>query len=196
MQHRYTCAKGRKGFDHVHTYKIRPSGHIEVDNSFGIDKGLPHVPRLGLRMTLAGDLENLAWFGRGPHESYRDRKAGAPIGCYRGKVREQFYRYVVPQENGNKEDVRWLSLVDEKGVGLHVDGAPTLGFSAHHITPEDLTRAYHITEVHEREEITLLLDLVQRGLGTLSCGPDTLEQYLIQPGEYRFRYSFCIGSVQ
>ena len=194
IDQRYTCGGSRKGFDHKHQYTIQPSGVIAVNNTFKADKGLPDLPRLGVRLTLASDFEHLEWFGRGPHESYCDRKAGASVGRYRGEVRQQYYPYIVPQENGNKEDVRLLSLIDDEKAGMQVQGDPTLGFSAHHFTPEDLTDAYHTTELKERDEITLLLDVAQRGLGTKSCGPDTLDEYLVNPGIYQFRYTMKFGA--
>jgi beta-galactosidase len=140
-------------------------------------------------MTVAGGCEQLAWYGRGPFENYADRKFAAHVGLYRGTVAGQYVPYIVPQENGNKEDVRWLSLRDEEGSGLVVRAAGTFGFSAHHFTPEDLTRAYHPSDLRRRPEITLLVDAVQRGLGSASCGPDTLEAYRIRGSSYRLDFT-------
>ena len=193
IDQRYTCRDSQKGFSHSHVYSIMPSGIIIVDNTFKVDKGQPDVPRLGVRMTINGNFSNLTWFGRGPHENYADRKSGAPISKYSGMVSEQYYPYIVPQENGNKEDVRLFSLVDNNNIGLQVQAMPTFSFSTHHFTPEDLYNAYHTTELHPRNEITLLLDLIQRGLGTASCGPDTLEQYRVKPGTHHFRYAMRLS---
>ena len=193
IDQRYHCHDSQKGFGHSHVYTIMPSGIIVVDNTFKVDKDQPDVPRLGVRMTINGNFSNLTWFGRGPHENYADRKSGAPISKYSGMVSEQYYPYIVPQENGNKEDVRLFSLVDNNNVGLQVQAMPTFSFSTHHFTPEDLYNAYHTTELHPRNEITLLLDLIQRGLGTASCGPDTLEQYRIKPGTHHFRYAMRLS---
>jgi hypothetical protein len=128
----------------------------------------------------------MRWYGRGPHESYSDRKEGAPIGVHGGTVDEQYVPYIMPQENGNKTDVRWVALSDEAGVGLLVVGQPTLEVSAHHFTTADLTRAEHTFELERREDITLNLDHAQSGLGSASCGPGTLPQYLIEPCETEF----------
>ena len=98
-------------------------------------------------MTLANDLEALTWFGRGPHESYVDRKAGAPIGRYQGTVTEQYVPYIVPQENGNKSDVRWAALTNNEGKGLLVVGEPFLNVSAWDYTMEALEKAEHIHEL-------------------------------------------------
>jgi len=148
------------------------------------------VPRLGMMLTVAEGFEQLDWYGRGPFESYADRCYAAEIGRYSGTVAEQYFPYIVPQENGNKTDVTWFSLRNAAKAGVHFqtrrDG---FGFSAHHFTPADLTPALHTFEVPTRPEITVLLDARQRGLGTASCGPDTLEQYKVLPGRYRLRYA-------
>ena len=190
--HRHVGKGSKKGFDHETRYTVRNDGVIECWNGFSIDDGLPDPPRLGLRMTLAGGVERLQWLGCGPHESYCDRKAGAPIGLYSGSVAEQYVPYVVPQEHGNKEDVRWLSLCNADGLGVQVQADDSMSFSASHFTPEDLTAAYHTNELDPREEVTLLVDYMQRGLGTRSCGPDTLQKYCIPSGAHEFSYKIVI----
>lgn len=192
IEQRYTGRGTTKGVTHQHTYTVRPSGEIYADNVFLVDKGQADVPRLGVRMTVAAGFENLTWYGLGPQENYCDRKAGAWVGEYSGTVAAQYVPYILPQENGNKEEVRWLTLQNKTGAGLRIEAEGGLGFSAHHFTPEDLTQAYHTNEVSLREEVTLLLDHQQRGLGTASCGPDTLEQYLIKPGRHCFAYTLSL----
>ncbi len=113
------------------------------------------------------------------------------VGLYRSTVTEQYVPYIMPQEHGHKTDVRWLSLADDRGRGLRVLGAPTLEFSASHFTAADLFSAKHTIDLRPRDEVVLSLDHAQRGLGTASCGPDTLEQYRLLEPEYHFRYALC-----
>jgi len=167
-------------------YTVYGSGDVVVDVHVVPGGDLPPLPRIGLKMTLPGGYEQFTWYGRGPHESYVDRKEGAPVGVYSGTVDEQYVPYVVPEENGNKTDVRWVALIDEEGDGLLVVGMPSLEVSAHHYTAEDFTIAAHTHELTRREEITLNLDHVQTGLGGESCGPGTLEKYRVWPKETRF----------
>jgi hypothetical protein len=141
---------------------------------------------VGVQMTLPGGFEDLAWYGRGPHETYVDRKTGARVGVYAGTVDGQYVSYIVPQDNGNKTDVRWISLTNEDGTGLLAVGRPFLEVSAHHFRAQDLAQARHTYELERRKEITLNLDYRQSGLGGASCGPGTLPQYLIRPEEIRF----------
>jgi hypothetical protein len=138
-------------------------------------------------MTIPGRYNTFTWYGRGPHESYADRKLGAKVGVYRGAVDEQYYPYIMPQENGNKTDVRWARLANEAGFGLLTIGLPLLNVSVHHFTAQDLTKAQHTYELKRREEITFNLDYAQEGLGNGSCGPGVLPQYLLQPQPYRYQ---------
>lgn len=175
---------------HQHRYLILPDGEILVENLVTIDGKLPDLPRVGVTMTLAPALENLTWFGRGPHESYIDRKAGARLGVFQGTVSEQYVPYVMPQEHGNKTDVRWMALEagpDDAGLLFQAENR-LLECSASHFTPDDLFKAMHINELDPRSEVFVYLDYAQRGLGGASCGPDTLPKYRLQPGLYSFSY--------
>ncbi len=172
-------------------YTVLGSGDIVVEHAFTPGAvELPELPRFGMQLAIPGGFENLTWYGRGPHESYWDRKAGARVGVYQGTVDEQFVDYSEPQENGNKTDVRWLTLTNEEGVGLLAVGMPLMGFSAHHYATDDLEEAKHSFEMERREEITLNLDLQQTGVGgDDSWGARPHEQYTVQPGpmSYSFR---------
>jgi hypothetical protein len=116
-----------------------------------------------------------------------DRQEGAAVGVYAGTVGEQYVPYVVPQENANKTEVRWAAFTAEDGTGLLLTGAPWFGFSALHYTTQDLETAAHSHEVHARPEITLNVDHKQSGLGSASCGPGTLDAYLIHPETWSYR---------
>ncbi len=168
-------------------YTILGIGEVLVNTHVLPGEGLPFLPRIGLQLHLPGGFEQFAWYGRGPHETYVDRKEGAPIGVYSGSVDEQFVPYIVPEENGNKTDVRWVTLTNPQGIGLQASGDRLLEVSAHHFTPEDLTTARHPHELKRREEIILHLDYGQSGLGSASCGPGRLEKYKLQPVEIRYR---------
>jgi hypothetical protein len=173
-------------FDCDYVYTILGSGEVRVDTHVLPGEGLPFLPRIGLQMRLPGGYEQFSWYGRGPHETYVDRKEGAQVGVYRGTVDEQYVPYIVPEENGNKTDVRWVSLTNADGIGLLASADRLLEVSAHHFTPEDLTAARHTHELVRRAEIILNLDYGQSGLGSASCGPGRLEKYRLQPEEIRY----------
>lgn len=167
-------------------YAIYGSGDIVINTRFIPLNPLPNLPRLGLQMVLPGILDRFTWYGRGPHESYIDRKESARIGVYIGSVDDHFVNYIMPQENGNKSDVQWATLTDLRGLGFMVIGMPLLNVSAHHYTASDLTEAQHTYELMRRNEVILNMDILQSGLGSNSCGPGPLPQYLIEPKEMSF----------
>jgi beta-galactosidase len=131
----------------------------------------------------------VTWFGTGPHETYPDRKRGGRIGRWESSVADQYVPYIRPQENGGHADVRWLELSDGHGRGLRLTLDQPRQVSATHFRDQDLASATHAVELRPRAETVVHLDAAHRGLGTASCGPDTLPEYLVGPGEYRWSWS-------
>jgi beta-galactosidase len=175
-------------FTHTARYSLLGSGELMVENQVVIGNGLSDIPRVGVTMALAPALETLEWYGRGPWENYSDRKASAHVGRYGGTVSEQYVPYIMPQENGHKTDVRWLRLSQDGGQGLRVVGQALLEFNAGHLTDNDLYACTHTYELKPSSEVILNLDAAQRGMGTASCGPDTLEQYRLLEQKYNFQF--------
>ena len=169
-----------------YSYTICGSGDVVIHVHVLPRGNLPPPPRVGLQMCLPGEHSAFSWYGRGPHETYSDRKSGARVSLYNGTVDDQYVLYITPQENGNKTDVRWVALTNGEGTGLLAVGIDLLSVSAHHFTAEDLTQATHTHELKRREDITLSLDYKQSGLGSVSCGPGVLPQYLLQPQEISY----------
>ena len=181
------CKAGENVLVHQHVYTIRPDGSVRVENLFRVDAALPDLPRLGVTMTLPPQFENLEWFGHGPHENYSDRNRASWISRFQSTVTDEYVDYVLPQEHGNKTELRWMALKSETaGLRFALD-KPGEG-SASHFTPEDLFAAKHTTDLTPRAETIVNLDVAQRGLGTASCGPDTLPQYRIEPGDYQLDF--------
>lgn len=177
-------------FDYEVAYRAGEDGGIAVTLRVVCGGAQPQLlPRIGLTMALSPALTRLTWYGRGPHESYADRKQSAAIGVYSSTVAEQFVPYIKPQEHGNHVDVRWLTLTDEAGRGLLFVGAQPFSFSAHHYTAQDLTAATHTHDLVWRDEVILNLDLAQGGLGNGSCGPGVLPLYALTPGSYSFTFA-------
>lgn len=178
-------------FKHIQKLTVTPAGTIEVDNKVTADKGLPSLPRIGVVLTTVPGFNDVEWFGRGPYENHIDRNVGAPVGCYCGTVDEQYTPYILPQENGNKTEVRWFEL--KKGnARLKFIGQPRFEFSVRHFSSEDLFAVNHTSELTPRKETVISIDCIQRGVGTGSCGPQTLEKYEVKPGEYNFKYTIAI----
>jgi beta-galactosidase len=175
---------------HEIVYTVLGSGDIVVTSSFEPGEAeLPELPRFGMQMTVPAGFETMTWYGRGPHESYWDRKAGAAVGVYNGSVDEQLFNYSEPQENGNKTDVRWMSLTNADGVGLLAIGMPLLSVSAHHYSTEDMEKAKHLHEMERRDEITVNLDYKQTGVGgDNSWGARALDEYTLTAKAYSYSF--------
>jgi beta-galactosidase len=184
-------ASGRDRWDdfrHTEFYTLLPSGELAVYNTVELGTDITDLPRVGVTLLLDPALEALTWFGAGPWDSYSDRKASALIGLYNSTVSDQYVPYVMPQEHGNKTATRWLTLADKSKHGVTVLGQPLIDFSASHLTAADLFEAKHTYDLVPRAEVVLNLDYAQRGLGTASCGPDTLERYRLLKSSYAFGY--------
>ncbi len=186
-------ADGKIVFKHTAEYTVYGSGDILIDNfvqplTAQMSDSLPSLPRIGMQMTLAGEFNDFSWYGRGPWETAPDRKSGAVFGVYSGTVEEQYVPYIFPQENGNKTDVRWITLTDKQKDGILVTGMPAFTVSAHHFTTEDLTKAEHTYDLKRREDITLSLDHKHMGVGgDDSWTPWTVhKKYRVPAKETRF----------
>ena len=184
---RMDTADPQAGVTGRYDYLIFGSGDVVLEHTVELAQALPPLPRVGVKLVLPGECQEFAWYGRGPHETYADRKQGARVGVYRDTVRGQLVPYVTPQEYGNRTGVRWVALTDDDGAGLLAVGHPNLNVSAHHYTAHDLARARHARELVPREEIILNLDLAQSGLGSESCGPGVLPQYRLEAQRYSYR---------
>jgi beta-galactosidase len=146
-------------------YTVYGSGDILINQLLTPGKDLPELPRIGMQMQMPSEFSTMNWFGRGPQESYWDRKTGYAVGLYEESVYEPEHIYVRPQENGNKTDVRWASWTNKKGVGLVAIGQPLINASAWPYTMKDLEKAVHINELPTRKSITLNIDYMQTGVG-------------------------------
>jgi beta-galactosidase len=175
---------------HHQDVRSRPDGAVDFTETVEVPPNIADLPRVGVEFSLAPGLEALRWYGRGAHDSYPDRWRGAAIAQWKSTVRDEYVPFVMPQEHGLHSDVRWFELANAKGRGVRVTAAKpaTFAFSALHHSADDLTAATHADELEARPETIVHIDQGHRGLGTLSCGPDTLEQYRIGPGTYSWTW--------
>jgi beta-galactosidase len=180
---------GRSIVPHRQSMTAAPGGRIHVVEEAVIPADLSDLPRVGTVLEIVPGLERAEWFGRGPHESYPDRKRSAMVGRWRGRVGDLFVPYIRPQESGGRADVRWLELRDAERRGIRLTLDQPRQVSASHFRASDLDAARHHGELVARPEVIVHLDAAHRGLGTASCGPDTLERYLLGPGTYRWEWT-------
>jgi beta-galactosidase len=192
-QHEVRGAAADAAVEHRERITFHPDGTVEFDEDVRVPALFTDLPRVGVVFDLVPGFEHLEWYGRGPHESYPDRKRGAAIGRYESTVKHEYVPYIVPQEHGGHTDTRWFTLAADAGPTVRVDAPEPFHFSASHFSAEDLTAATHDVELVARPETIVHLDAAHRGLGTLSCGPDTLLQYRLGPGRYRWRWSLHVS---
>ena len=167
------------------TYTIIGNGDLYLDVHSVVDPDLPVLPKIGVTYRMPEGFSNIKWYGRGPHESYIDRKHGAFFGIYDGTVKEQYFPYIRPQENGNKTDVRWAALFNDDRAGVIIYGIPEFDLSAHHYTLDNLTDATHTYSIQNDGPVSVNIDHKVMGLGgDDSWNPRTHDEYLIKPGTY------------
>lgn len=181
--------------DHTLIYEVHGNGEVDVTATFVPgDEDLPELPRFGTRLRIPARFGDMEWYGRGPHESYADRRSGAPLGRYRGPVEDQLHAYARPQENGNKVDVRWAAWRDDAGGGLLVVGLPSLSLSAHRYATEDfdegpVKQGRHAIDLTPRDFVELHLDHAQMGVGgDTSWGASAHTPYAIWPQRLTVRF--------
>jgi len=190
-------------------YLITNTGKVSVSSHLTIKAGqkLPNLPRLGMQLTMPGEFKQLSWFGRGPHESYADRKTSATISLYKSLVEDQIHHYSRPQENANKTDVRWLALKNQQGLGLLAIGERVLSASAWPYKQSDIdfiagkdgsesasglvpVTTKHGAEVPMRNLVTVNIDHKQMGVGgDTSWGRLVHEQYTIPAKDYQYTFT-------
>ncbi|MGB2329336.1 MAG: glycoside hydrolase family 2 TIM barrel-domain containing protein [Pseudomonadales bacterium] len=175
-------------------YVLKKTGGLLVEHCFDIPESLTDLPRIGVRYGLAPVLENLSWFGRGPHETYADRKQSGRLMRHQSSVSDQYVPYILPQDHGNLTDVRWLRLNDGADLQFCVVGEAPFEASASHYKKEDLLAAFHTYEVIPDPSVWLNLDVNQRGVGGASCGPDTLPAYRLSSGTFKLKYTIDCGA--
>lgn len=190
-------------------YQLNNNGQITVTSELNISENqkLPNIPRVGMQLTMPANFQRLSWFGRGPHESYADRKTSARIAIYKQMVREQVHHYSRPQENANKTDVRWMALKDSADNGLLIVGEQPLSTSAWPYTQADIdfiagqdgsasasglvpVTTKHGAELAFKDLVTVNIDHKQMGVGgDTSWGRLVHKQYTIPAQSYRYQFT-------
>jgi beta-galactosidase len=193
------------------SYMVKTDGSVVVNNIFKMAKdNLPEIPRMGMNLQMPREFDQMSWLGRGPHESYWDRKTSAFVDLYSGTVADQYWPYIRPQENGNKTDVRWMTITNKDGLGFKfMAQSQFLEVSAHHNTMEDFESPErtdgrqvdgkpvvnrHTVDVKPRDLTSVNVDYKQLGVGgDTSWGAWTHEQYRLTEKEYK--YGFIISPL-
>ena len=173
-------------------YTVHADGTVALNVAFIPVKKLDlYIARVGLRFRMPERFNHVTWHGRGPIESYKDKKTAAFIGVYENTVEGLHEPYIRPQENGSHEDTYCFAVTDNTGRGLMVTRPErkTFAFTCHDYTQEELTRAQHTYELKRGGVTEVCIDGEMGPLGSASCGPEPLEKdrlYLRERKEYCF----------
>ncbi|KIW97932.1 uncharacterized protein Z519_01516 [Cladophialophora bantiana CBS 173.52] len=209
------------GWHAITTYQIQPDGSavsffIHFEDPIG---SVPqHLPRMGFDLVLAKPLNRVKWFGRGPGESYPDKKSSQRFGVWKcDDISQLQTHYDVPQENGNHMDTRWLELATEgKGPVVRVSRIdapcpfgptaeaqnwasqpqmapqPVFSFTATQHSADMLEKAAHPCDLVEEDATLLRLDAAVSGVGTGACGPATRQDHMVKPASASFGFILAL----
>jgi beta-galactosidase len=182
--------KLKKGnIEYVATYTVYGNGEVKIENEFSSNDKLPPLARVGLRLELPSSYNKLTWFGNGPFESYDDRKESAFAGVYSGKVADQHFAYVMPQETGNKTGVRWAMLSNDNGNGLLATGEPLMDVNVQDYSQQALNESKLSHYLKRGDKTYFHIDYKQMGLGgDDSWSPRVHPEYLLNASKYQFSF--------
>ncbi|MFI3286460.1 MAG: glycoside hydrolase family 2 TIM barrel-domain containing protein [Rikenellaceae bacterium] len=181
------------------TYTVSADGTIEVYYSLTKESDIPELMRVGMQCEVSDKLAAVTYYGRGPWENYIDRKRSATLGVYSSTVEEMGFDYVVPQENGNRCDVRWFAMHGAKS-GIQIIGKEPLAMSVWNSTQQAIYKAQHINEVEQLENsFTLNIDMIQAGVGgtdSWSIKARPMEKHRLLDDSYSYSFKIVPSSSQ
>lgn len=179
-------------FKTKYVYTVCPSGDILIDvegtPSGRVDLAPDMLPRIGVSMHLDKSMEHVRYFGMGPGENYADSKEAAQMGLYANTVDGLFTNYVIPQENGNHMGCKWVSMTNDRGMGLLASTEGDFKFSASWYEDKDLDDAKHTCDLVKRDYIVFNVDYKQNALGTNSCGQWQLDKYRAKFEDFKLSF--------
>lgn len=172
-------------------YLINGSGVVKVNYVLTVKPGLPDIPEVGMQCGIKRSYDNISWYGRGPYGNYIDRRTGSEAGIYSQPIESFNEPYVVPQETGNRTDVRWMFLSDKNSNGLLVTTDSLLSMNAWPYTEKNIITAKHTDKLVDAGFITLNIDLIQMGVGgndSWSPVGGPLEKYRVPAKDYSYNF--------
>lgn len=150
-------------------YVADTAGLVSLDVEYPGEKNgdLPTIPAFGIEWALPVEYANLRFYGAGPEETYADRRH-AKLGVWSTTAGDDCAPYLLPQETGNHEDVRWAEITDDSGHGVRVKrgaGAKPFAMSLLPYSSTMLEEALHQDELPKPRHMFLRLLAAQMGVG-------------------------------
>lgn len=175
--------------EHISEYMITGDGRIEINHTFLVDELLPPLARVGMLYVLPSKFDEVQWYGRGPFENYDERKEAAFINSYSGKIKDQHFPYIMPQENGNKTDVRRLNVKSSDGQEFRICAKNVINFNIQDYSDNALNDSKTSHELRRGDNVWLHIDYKQIGLGgDDSWSPRVHREFLLNNKVYEYGY--------
>ena len=179
------------------TYSIQADGTVTVDYRLEPGHGLPILPEVGIMLALKNEFDNMKWYGKGPFNTFNDRRTGAKTGLYEGKVQEQFELHPRPQECSNKTEIRWMEITNDKGIGLRITADPLFEINCSAYLPEEVEESDHIYKLPPFEKTVIRINDGQMGVGGdrgWGAAPVAHPEYLLYANR-PYKYSFTVKGI-
>jgi beta-galactosidase len=185
-------AEGKNSFtaNHKVIYTISGDGSIKSENTFSSSDPKLVIAHMGIRIFLNKQFDQASYFGRGPMENYADRKRGFDVGVYSSTVKEQLTPYEKPMDCGNHEDVRWAKVTTSSGTGLMAQSDNNLmQVSMLPFSDEEMEKTEYRIDLPQSSSTVFCISHLTLGVGSASCGPRPLPQYIIYAEPTSFTYT-------
>lgn len=176
-------------FESRYIISFYPDGIFDLEVTCIPNDRMPEwLPKVGIQFEIPKEFRKIKWYGRGPFETYPDRKTGAKLGIWSSDADNEFQPYLIPQDYGNHAETRWMEILDDEGKGLRITGKELFNFSLQKFSAENLTRAKYPFQLKENENLVLNLDHRVTGVGGNAIG--VLNRYKVYPQLYNWKMTF------
>ena len=172
-------------FKYTLSLSFYKDGRVEFNLDGDVREDAYWLQRLGFDWQLPDSSDSFTYYGNGPFESYCDSCHAGKVGLYNSTADKEYVNYVFPQEHGNHNSVRWLSIGD---LDFFADSNMECNVSRYNTAT--LTSAKHTDELMKDGKIHLRIDYKNSGLGSHSCGPLLAEKYRLSEKKINFKFSF------
>ena len=174
------------------TYLINGDGRIDISTNVEVPASVPPLARVGMLLTLDKSFNKVEWYGKGPYETYADRKESAFVGIHSGAVKDMYFPYVMPSENGNHTDTRWLKLLSGT-TELYISAPKLFNFNVQDYSDDALNQSKETQELRRGDHTYLHIDEAQMGVGgDDSWSPRVHKEFLLNQPYYHYEFSIQV----
>lgn len=143
-------------------YEIPQSDTIRITLDF---KPKYDMVRYGIRFPIVKDDCVCSWYGRGPGESYVDRKNAARLGVYSAGAGKIYHPYARPAENSSHTDTQIVKLTNGDGDSIEIRRVgynPKFDFTVLPYTPEQMNEYLHEEQLMNNDFCEFFCDFASK----------------------------------